>query len=220
MGELLVAQAIWLLGQDEQWMRPRAGTMPVVAAAAAVLDVIGSGAARWDEGGGGIAVDTGSVPAREGLLGCWTERLARAAATGPLPVIHSVDAVSPDVWELLGADLAAAGLTEDVPRALARWRPPRRRPRPEPSRRVRTRLLDVVHGRREGTEWDEGVLAVASCAGVLEHVLSGSAFTDTSVLVPVERYLSRSDLVPRLEPALSYLTSIGPVLGSHGEGAS
>lgn len=213
MGDLLVAHALWLLGQDEQWMRPRVGVMPVAAAAGAVVDLVNSGAARWVDGNSGAALEPVHVELPDGLLHDWADRLAEAATSGPIPVIHAINAVSPGIWDSVGADLASMGFADEVPRPVRRWLPPRRRPRPDITERTRTHLLEVIRGIHPATAEDSGVLSVASCAGVVEHILSGTAFTDSSVLAPTQTFLEGSALVGRLNQAVSYLVSQGPSIG-------
>lgn len=210
MGDLLVAQVIWLLGQDEEWMRPRTSALRVAAAAGALVDL---GAATWVDDEDEPAVEPIDAAVPDGLLHDWAGRLVEARSSGSLPVIHALNAVSPGVWDALGSDLAQRGCAQEVPRRVRRWLPPRRRPRGDIAEQLRTHLLRVVRGTDPVSERDHGVLAVASCAGVLEHVLSRTAFTDMSVLAPTQAFLEDSDLVPRLAPALSYIVSAGPGLG-------
>ena len=47
MAELLVAQLLWLLGQDDQLLRPRVATLRAAITAGALVDVLNSGAAGW-----------------------------------------------------------------------------------------------------------------------------------------------------------------------------
>jgi hypothetical protein len=213
MGELLVAQALWLLGQDEQWMRPRVSAMPVAAAAGALVDLVNCAAASWVDADGGAALEPvqGEFPA--GLLHDWSDRLVEAATSGSVPVIHAINAVSPGIWDSIGADLAARSYAEEVPRPVRRWLPPRRRPRHDVAEHIRNHLLEVLRGAQPATDADRGVLAVASCAGVIEHVLSRTAFTDSSVLAPTATFLEGSALVGRLSQAVSYLVSHGPLIG-------
>ena len=79
--------------------------------------------------------------------------------------------------------------------------------------RVRAHLRGVIRGSEPATTADHGFLAVASCAGVVEHVLSETAFTDSSALAPTRAFLADSALVGRLNPAVSYLVSQGPAIG-------
>lgn len=214
-----MAQVLWLLGQDDQWLRPRASAMPVAVAAGALVDVVDAGAARWVDGDGGTSVEPTAVVDSDSLVGQWAVLLVQAATDGPLPVIHAINAVSPDIWEVVGADLSLAGKAHDVPRPVRRWLPPRRRPDHEVVVSVRRHLKEVLEGTRPATAQDHGVLAVASCAGVVEHVLSSSAFTDHGALAPTRAFLEGSALVSRLTPAVPYLVSPGPVIGTPPGGA-
>ena len=218
MGELLVAQVLWLLGQDDQWLRPRASAMPVAVAAGALVDVVDAGAATWVDDGT-PSVQPTAMEHLDGLVGQWAALLEQAATDGPLPAIHAINAVSPEIWEVVGADLSRAGKAHDVPRRVRRWLPPRRRPDHEVVVSVRRHLQAVLDGTRPATAQDHGVLAVASCAGVVEHVLSSSAFTDHAALAPTRAFLEGSPLVRRLTPAVSYLVSPGPVIGTSTGGA-
>ena len=214
MGELGVAQTLWLLGQDDQWLRPRVSAMPVAVAAGALLDVIDAGAARWVGDEDASSVEPTPVHVAEGLVGRWAALLRQAATYGPLPVIHGINAVSPHIWDVVGADLTARGCAHDVPRPVRRWLPPRRRPDHDAAVLARTHLRAVITGTRPASPCDQGVLAVASCAGVVEHVLSATAFTDHGALAPTAAFLEGSVLVRRLTPAVSYLVTLGPTFGS------
>lgn len=194
-------------------MRPRASAMPVAAAAGALVDLVNSGAARWVDGNSGAGLEPLHVEFPDGLLHAWADRLEKAATAGPIPVIHAINAVSQSIWDSVGADLASRSYAEEVPRPVRRWLPPRRRPRPDITEPIRTHLLEVIRGAQPATDEDQGVLAVASCAGVVEHVLSRTAFTDSSVLAPTETFLRESALVDRLNQAVSYLVSQGPSIG-------
>lgn len=211
--ELSVAQVLWLLGQDDQWMRPRTSVMPIAAATGALVDVIEAGAARWVDDDDKLAVESSRRGPAGGLLRTWIDLLVEASASEPLAVVHAINAVSPNIWDSLGADLAVRSCAHEVPRPVRRWLPPRRRPHLDIANQARAQLLDVVAGTTIATRTDLGVLAVASCAGVLEHILSPTAFTDFSVVEPTEAFLEGNDLVRRLTPAVSYLVSLGPVLG-------
>ncbi|GAB3078030.1 GPP34 family phosphoprotein [Pedococcus soli] len=216
MGELSVARVLWLLGQDEQLFRPRVGAMGVAVAAAALVDVVGSGAATWvDSSGQREVVCTGESPS-DALIGRWAAALEESGGREPLRVIHAINAMGSHNWDAVGADLARQGMAEEVPRPVRRWMAPRRRPDLAVARRERARLLAVIGGRGAASAQEEGVLAVAWCAGVAEHVLSTNAFTDSGVIEPTRRFLADSALVPRLEPAVSYLVSMGPLLGMDG----
>ena len=213
MGDLLVAHVMWLLGQDEQWMRPRSAALPIAAAAAAIVDLTNAGVAEWVDTEMGTAVMPGEIDAVDGVLHSWADRVNDAAKLRPIPVIHAINAVSPSIWESLGADLASMSYAQQVPRPVRRWLSPRRRPARDIAAGTRTHLREVINGRQPATLRDHGVLAVAFCAGVVEHLLSQTAFTDASVLEPTQALLEESDLVRRLTPAVSYLVSLAPGLG-------
>lgn len=208
-----MAHVLWLLGQDEQWMRPRVSALPAAAAAAAVVDVIASGAARWVDDRDEACVEPLAAPVAAGLVQEWVAQIREAATSGPLPVIHAMNAVSPGLWDSLGADLVRRGLAAEVPHRVRRWRPPRRRPTYEAADELRTHLRDVIRRARSATAQQREVLAVALSAGVVEHMLSRSAFTDGGVVEPTRQLLAGDALVDRLTPALSYVNSLGPVYG-------
>lgn len=213
MGDLGVAQTLWLLGQDDQWFRPRSSALPVAVAAGALVDLVDAGAAAWVGDEAQTSVEPVLAQAPGGLVGHWAALLQEAATCGPVAVIHAINAVSPHIWDVVGADLASRGYAQDVPRPVRRWLPPRRRPDHQVTARVRSHLREVTAGTEPATLRDQGVLAVGSCAGVVEHVLSATAFTDHGALAPIERFLDGSPLVRRLTPAVSYLVSVGPIIG-------
>jgi hypothetical protein len=213
MAEPSVADALWLLGQDEQLLRPRVGVLRVALAAGALVDLIDCGAARWTGTHEQAQVQPTGAGAADPLTRAWAARLGEAAGTDPLPVIHAVNAVSPESWDAVGADLARRGLASAVPRPVRRWLAPRHRPDPETADRTRRHLRRVISGAAPASTRDDGVLAVAWCAGVIEEVLSATAFSDSSVLGPTRAHLEDSVLVQRLAPAVGYLVSMGPVLG-------
>jgi hypothetical protein len=213
MAALLVAEALWLLGQDEQYLRPRVGRLRVALTAAALVDVIDSGAARWAGSHEEPLVRETGGAAWDPLTRAWLARLAEATGSQPIPVIHAINALGPGTWEVVGADLARRGLATEIPRPVRRWLAPRRRPDREATDRARKHLRKVISGAEQASTQDHGVLSVALCAGVVEEVLSQTAFSDPSVLEPTCALLDDSILVQRLGPALSYLLSTGPGLG-------
>ncbi|WP_404347643.1 hypothetical protein LG324_10340 [Phycicoccus jejuensis] len=214
MDDLPAAHVVWLLGQDEQWLRPRHHAVVTAARAAALCDVVASGAAEWVDGPGGAAVRPGPAAGTGdgGLVASWGAAMA-VFGPGPVPLVQALDAIGPDLWDRLGTDVVRRGAALAVPRRVRRWRPPRCRPRREVVEPLRHHLLAVVAGATPAGARDEAVLASASCAGVLEHVLSDTAFTDLAVIAPAEDVLGESHLVARLEPAVSSLTSLGPLTG-------
>jgi hypothetical protein len=209
----LVAHVLWLLGQDDQWLRPRAAAMPVALAAGALVDVVDAGAGKWVDGAATTAVELSTSHEAAGLVGHWAGRLQGATRSGSLTVMHAINALAPDLWDAVGADLATQGEASNVPRPIRRWLPPRRRPNEATARQVRDQLREVIEGTRSPTPRDEGVLAVASCAGVVEHIMSSTAFTDHAALAPTRALLEGSRLVARLTPAVPYLVSLGPTIG-------
>lgn len=214
MDDLSAAHVVWLLGQDGQWLRPRHHAVVTAARAAALCDVVSSGAAEWVDGPGGAAVRPGPTAGAgdDGLVASWGAALA-VSGPGPVPVVQALDAIGPDLWERLGTDVVRRGAAVAVPRRVRRWRSPRSRQRREVVEPLRRHLLAVVAGATPAGARDEAVLASASSAGVLEHVLSDTAFGDLGVVAPAEALLRGNELVARLEPAVSYLTSVGPLTG-------
>lgn len=213
MAELLVAQVLWLLGQDEQLLRPRVGILRAAITAGALVDVIDSGAAAWAGTDDEPRVQVTGVGPSDPLTRAWAARLAEAAPSQPIRVIHAINSLGSGIWEAVGADLARRGLATDVRRPVRRWLPPRHRPDRDATQRARTHLRDLIHGAEPATSRDHGVLAVAWCADVAEHVLSQTAFIDPAVVEPTRAFLEDSALVRRLNEAVAYLVSMAPTLG-------
>lgn len=71
----------------------------------------------------------------------------------------------------------------------------------------------MIHGVEPATSRDHGVLAVAWCADLAEHVLSRTAFTDPTVGEPTRALVEDSALVRRINDAVSYLVSMAPRVG-------
>jgi hypothetical protein len=214
VADLFVAQTLWLLGQDDQWLRPRASALRVAIAGGALIDLIDAGAAQWAGAQDDPQVAATGASTADPLIQIWAERFGKAARPDPIPVIHAINALGPGMWETVGTDLSRRGMASDIPRPVRRWLPPRHRPNPETSARARTHLREVIRGAAAANAQDHGVLAVALCAGVLEHILSQSAFADWSVLEPTREFLEDSMLVRRLQKAVSYLVSLGPTMGN------
>lgn len=215
MAELLVAQVLWLLGQDERLLRPRVGTLRVAITAAA-LSTSWTVARRV-----GLAPTTSrrcgspvSAPS-DPLTRAWAARLAQAGPSQPIPVIHAINSLRSGMWEPVGADLAHRGVAIDVRRPIRRWLPPCHRPDRGAIHGARAHLRNVIHGAEPATSQDHGVLAVAWCADVAGHVLSRSAFIDPAVVEPTRAFLEDSALVRRLIEAVSYLVRYGPGAGNH-----
>ncbi|WP_137120626.1 GPP34 family phosphoprotein [Segeticoccus rhizosphaerae] len=213
MAELLVAQVLWLLGQDEQLLRPRVGTLRVAITAGALLDVLDSGAAGWAGTDDEPQVRATGVSPSDPLTRAWAARLTQAAPSQPIPVIHAINTLGSGMWEAVGTDLVHRGLAIAVRRPVRRWLTPRHRPDRGATHRARAHLRNVIHGAEPATAQDHGVLAVAWCADVAEHVLSRSAFIDPAVVEPTRVLLEDSALVRRLNEAVSYLVSMAPGLG-------
>lgn len=218
--DLLISHRVWLMGQDEQLLRPRASGLRTAVTAAALLDVIGSGAASWTESG--TRVRTGSLPGGlPALIGRWAERLETAAGGTPLDTVYAIDALAPGVWDEVGSDAALCGFATDVPRPIRRWLSPRHRPDVELARKLKTHLREVVRSTEAITDpVDEAVLAVGWSAVVLDDLLSLTALTDPDVVDPARTHCQSSELVRRLDEAVTFLSSARVPPSSFGSGNS
>lgn len=198
------------MGQDEQLLRPRAAGLRTAVTAAALLDVIGSGAASWTESG--TQVRTCPLPdGPPALIGRWTERLKKAAGGKPLDTVYAIDALAPGVWDEVGSDAALCGFATEVPRPIRRWLSPRHRPDTRRAREFKTHLRGVVRSPGEITDpVDEAVVAVGWSAGVLDDLLSLTALTDPDIIDPARTHLQSNELVGRIDEAVNSLSSARP----------
>lgn len=205
--DLLISHRIWLMGQDEQLLRPRAPGLRTAVTAAALFDVIRSGAASWTESG--AQVQTCPLPhGLSALVRRWAGRLEKAAADRPLETLYAIDALAPDVWDDVGSDAALCGVATDVSRPIRRWMQPRHRPDTELARKLKTHLRDVVRSPDGITDSvDEAVLAAGWSAGVLDELLSLTALTDPDIVDSARTHLQFNELVRRIDEPVNFLSS-------------
>lgn len=208
------------MGQDEQLLRPRAAGLRTAVTAAALLDVISSGAASWTESG--TRVRTCPLPdGLPALIQHRAERLEKAAGGKPLDTVYAIDALAPGVWDEVGSDAALCGFATEVPRPIRRWMSPRHRPDTRLARTLKTHLREVIRSTDAITDpVDEAVLAVGWSAGVLDDLLSLTAFTDPDVVDPARTHCQSSELVKRLDGPVTFLSSARIPPSSIGAGNS
>ncbi|MDE9364628.1 GPP34 family phosphoprotein [Luteipulveratus sp. YIM 133132] len=209
MDQPSTARALWLLGHDDQWLRPRTHGVRVAVGAGALLDVLRSGAARWDPDDRTRLLVTSAARDPDPLVRTWADRLTTANADHSVRVIHAIGALGAQVYDEVGADLVERGLAQPVPRPVRRWLAPRRRPDPHAVRPLREHLREVVLRDAPYEDGDAAVISVAWYAGVAEQVLSASAFADPDVVDGARRIAEEANLGPRLEDDLASLTRIG-----------
>lgn len=203
----LIAERLWLLGQDPQYLRPRVSRLRVAATAAALLDVIATGSAGWGENGATVvghpAVHVSAAPVAQ-----WADRVTRATAAGPLRTVHAIDSLAPGVWDQVGRHLLETGLATPVRHSVRRWLPPRGKPDQQRVDEIRTRLRaapDTADAPIDPV--DHGVLVVGYAAAVLDTVLSESAFPDPTVMDTARPRMQDDPIVRSLTDAIGLLAS-------------
>lgn len=212
MAALLVAQVLWLLGQDEQLLRPRVGTLRGGITVGALVDVLDSRGAGWAGTDDAPQVRVTGVTPSDPRTRAWVVRLAEDALSQPIPVIHAINSLGSGTWEAVGGSgtprpgdrgpPAGAALVAAAAPSRSRRHPPGSR---SPAQRDPRRRASHVAG--------HGVLAAAWCADVAEHILSRTPFIDPLVVGPTRAFLEDSALVRRLNEAVSYPVSLAPGLG-------
>lgn len=215
MTQLLASQAFWLLGIDDQLRRPKAPHVRIGLAAAALVDVIDAGGARWTGPAQEPGIEVVPLSTDNELLATWHARLDAGVGSAGCRAVFAVDALYEHAW----TEAARSLLQFDWSREHRL--PVLRRLSYGPTAdglQVAAVLRDEARAAVAADRLPEGValtvVAAAESVGVSEYVLSDAWAADLTIGLQATHALAADPLSQRLVAATKTLLSAATSLRS------